>query len=142
MLRLFCAVIYAALLFWAGLAVGRGWDQRPAGQPTLRLGPIAWRAPDSLLAQRDEARASLLQCHENVVALERAAARQNAAVSALAAAGQARARAAEQAAAAARQDRAAAERRVTRILAAKAVGPLAGPDRCQAADRLILESVR
>jgi hypothetical protein len=141
-LRLFCAVIYAALLFWAGLAVGRGWDQRPAGQPTLSLGPITWRAPDSLLAQRDAARASLLQCHENVAGLEQAAARQNAAVSALGREGQARAKAADRAAEAAHQDRAAAERRVTEILAAKAQGSLSGPDRCLAADRLILESVR
>ena len=140
MLRLLAATVYAALLFWAGLAVGRGWDQRPTGQPTFHLGPVTWRAPDSLLAQRDEARASLLQCHENVVALQQAAARQNGAVEALGREGQARLAAAQRAADQARDDRASAERRVTRILAAK-VGPDAAA-RCQAADRLILESVR
>jgi hypothetical protein len=137
MLRLFAAVIYAALLFWAGLAVGRGWDQRPAGQPTLHLGPLTWRAPDSLQAQRDQATADLAQCHANVVELQQATARQNTAVEDLARQGQEREAAAQRAADLAQSDRATAERRVTEILAAKA-----GPDRCAAADRLILETVR
>jgi len=79
----------------------------------------------------------LRQCRDNRQTLTDALTRQNAAVEALKADDARRAREAERALSEARRATAAANRRVGSIMAARP-----GPDACESADRLIMETVR
>ena len=122
---------------------------RVGGFAAIGLGVLlligAWRVDHTVQVRRLEraaaslagARAELVQGRANTAALKSALSAQNSAVSRLQADARARETRAQAEVGRARKAREAAEARASRILATRP-----GPDRCTAADKLILESLR
>lgn len=121
------AIIGALWLGIAGFAAAEFWERRPAGQPSINVLFFKWTAPDSLAVQRDEARADLKACHDNVDTLDKALARQNAETARISADGQRRLAASAKALERAQTGTATAKKRAGVLL----YTPPVGIDQCQ-----------
>lgn len=137
-------ILGALLPLLIGVGVSEWWERRAAGQPQWAqvkvFGHTVWTPPESLAAQRDDARAQLRVAQINVKTITRAITVQNAAVQAQAALG---ARAMARADAAVMRYRSAAQAAEGRVRLIQA--PLVGDTMCERvkdADDKFMETLR
>ena len=138
-IKILAALFSSFALLWAGIGLAEWWEHRPAGVPTVHLRalfiPVTWRAPDSLAAERDKARADLVRSLTNEKSLTDAIQMQNDTLLSLA-----HAKAAEDAAlAAARKAAVPARAKAQATVAQIASTPDGGS--CPAAEALIRQEV-